>query len=94
LRARARFAFAADIIPEDRRGRLFGRYDTFIALSWGPAGLLVGGPLADFQVNAPRIPAYTAYVNVFYASSIITTVETAIFGVKVLKQKKAKLSRP
>jgi MFS family permease len=85
------FALAAEIIPEDRRGRLFGRYNTVIALSWGPAGLLVGGPLADFQVNTLRIPAYTAYVNVFYVSSIITAVGTAIFGIKVMKQKKARL---
>jgi MFS family permease len=81
------FAFAADIIPEDRRGRLFGRYNTVIALSWGPAGLLVGGPLADFQVKTLRIPAYAAYANVFYASSIITALGTAIFWIKVSKQK-------
>jgi MFS family permease len=88
------FAFAADIIPEDRRGRLFGRYNTVIALSWGPAGLLVGGPLADIQVKVLQIPAYTAYLNVFYASSIITALGTAIFWAKVSKQKNAKCPSP
>jgi MFS family permease len=85
------FAFAADIIPEDRRGRLFGRYNTVIALSWGPAGLLVGGPLADLQVRLSHIPPHTAYVNAFYASSIIVALGTALFGLKVLKPRKAKL---
>jgi MFS family permease len=80
------FAFAGDIIPEDRRGRLFSRYNTVIALSWGPAGLLVGGPLADAQVKVLLLSAYTAYVNVFYVSSIIVALGTAIFGFKVLKQ--------
>lgn len=84
------FAFAAEIIPEDRRGRLFGRYNTVIALSWGPAGLLVGGPIADLQARVLRIPAYVAYVNVFYASSIITALGAAILWIKILKQKNAK----
>lgn len=87
------FAFAADIIPEDRRGRLFGRYNTVIALSWGPAGLLVGGPLADLQVKVLGTPPYAAYVNAFYTSSVITALGTAIFWIKVSKQK-SKLRGP
>jgi MFS family permease len=88
------FAFAADIIPEDRRGRMFGRYNTVMALSWGPAGLLVGGPLADMQVKLLNLPPFIAYVNAFYASSIIVALGTAIFGFKVLRQKTAKEPRP
>jgi MFS family permease len=85
------FALAADIIPEDRRGRLFGRYNTVIALSWGPAGLLVGGPLADLEVRVFHIPPHVAYVNAFYTSSIIVALGTAIFGFKVLKKKNQNL---
>ena len=88
------FAFAADIIPEDRRGRMFGRYNTVMALSWGPAGLLVGGPLADMQVKLLNLPPFIAYVNAFYVSSIIVALGTAIFGFKVLRQKTAKEPRP
>jgi MFS family permease len=82
------FAFAADIIPEERRGRLFGRYNSVIALSWGPAGLLVGGPLADAQVRLFNIMPRTAYVNTFYVSSIIVALGTLMFGLKVLKNRK------
>lgn len=88
------FAFAADIIPEDRRGRMFGRYNTVMALSWGPAGLLVGGPLADIQVKLLNLPPFIAYVNAFYASSIIVAFGTAIFAFKVLRQKTANGPRP
>jgi MFS family permease len=88
------FAFAADIIPEDRRGRMFGRYNTVMALSWGQAGLLVGGPLADIQVKLLNLPPFIAYVNAFYASSIIVAFGTAIFAFKVLRQKTANGPRP
>ena len=81
------FAFAGDIIPEDMRGRLFSRYNTVWALSWGPAGLFVGGPLSDFQTRSLGLSSGTAYVNVFYASSIIVALGTIIFIVKVAKQK-------
>ncbi len=83
----AGFAFAGDIIPEDKRGRLFGRYNTVMALGWGPAGLLVGGPLADIQTQRFGVPRYTAYVNTFYASSIIVALGTILFAVKVAKLK-------
>jgi MFS family permease len=80
------FAFAGDLIPEDRRGRLFSRYNAVMALSWGPAGLLVGGPLADFQIRS-GLSEHSAYVNTFYASSIIVAIGTVIFALKVARQK-------
>jgi MFS family permease len=86
----AGFAFAGDIIPENRRGRMFSRYNTVMALSWGPAGLLVGGPLADLQVKVFQLSPHTAYLNAFCASSIIVALGTAIFGLKVLRTKGSK----
>jgi len=81
------FTFAGDIIPEDKRGRLFSRYNTVMALGWGPAGLLVGGPLADIQTQRFGLPRHTAYVNTFFASSIIVALGTILFAVKVAKLK-------
>jgi len=77
------FALAGDMIPEDKRGRLFSKYNTVMALGWGPAGLLVGGPLADFQTKNLYVPPYKAYLNTFYASSIIVLVGTILFYIKV-----------
>jgi hypothetical protein len=79
------FAFAGDIIAEDRRGRLFSRYNTVMALGWGPAGFLIGGPFADIQIQNFGISRYTAFVNTFYISSIIVAIGTIVFALKVAK---------
>jgi MFS family permease len=81
------FAFAGDIIPEDRRGRLLSRYNMVVALSWGPAGLLIGGPLADLQTKRLGLSDHTAFINVFYASAIIVAIGTLLFAVKVAGSK-------
>ncbi|MEM3752307.1 MAG: MFS transporter [Candidatus Bathyarchaeia archaeon] len=84
------FALAGDLIPEHRRGRLFGRYNTVMALSWGPAGLFVGGPFADFQVNVLGTPKNVAYINAFYLSSIIVALGTALFIAKIVFKSKTR----
>ncbi|MDI6691497.1 MAG: MFS transporter [Candidatus Bathyarchaeota archaeon] len=81
------FALAGDIIPESKRGRLFSRYNTVIAPSWGPAGFLVGGPLADVQTKIFGLNPYDAHVNTFYASSILTAFGTILFALKVASRK-------
>lgn len=77
------FALAGDMISDDRRARMLGRYNAVIALSWGPAGLLVGAPLADIQTKLIGIPTYGAYLNTFYASSIIVFVGIVLFVLRV-----------
>ncbi len=81
------FVLAGDMIPKQSRGRLLSMYNTVIALSWGPAGILIGGPLADIQVRSLGLSAYTAYTNTFYASSIIIMLGAALFATKVAKPK-------
>ena len=76
------FTLASDIIPEHKRGLLFSRYNTVMALSWGPAGLLIGGPLADTQTSRLGLSDYVAYVNTFYASAIIVAIGTILFALK------------
>lgn len=79
----AGFALAGDIIPEHRRGRLLSRYNAVMALSWGPAGLLIGGPLADIQTKVLGVSAHTAYINAFLASSALIFMGTFVFFTKV-----------
>jgi MFS family permease len=81
------FVFAGDMIPKDKRGRLLGRYNTVMALSWGPAGILIGGPFADLQVERLGLSTFTAYVNTFYASSIIVLIGTVLFAIKIARAK-------
>jgi len=79
----AGFALAGDIIPEHRRGRLLSRYNTVMALSWGPAGLLIGGPIADIQTNVFGASSHTAYINAFVTSSVLILFGTLVFFIKV-----------
>jgi MFS family permease len=81
------FAIAGDMISEHKRGRLLSRYNAVMAIGWGPAGFLVGGPLADIQVKILGLPAYTGYLNTFFTSSIIVILGTILFAVKVAKMK-------
>ena len=85
------FAFAGDIIPEDQRGRLFSKYNTVMALSWGPAGFLIGGPLADLQTNNFGLTRFMAFVNTFYVSSILVALGTILFALKVARKKRKPL---
>jgi MFS family permease len=78
------FAFAGDTVPREKRGRFLGRYNAVMALSWGPAGLLIGGPLADAEVRS-GLSSGTAYVNTFYVSSIIVAFGLMVFVLKVAR---------
>jgi len=82
----AGFALAGDIIPEHRRGRLLSRYNAVMALSWGPAGLLIGGPIADTQTRVLGVPTHTAYTNVFTSSSALIILGTLVFLARVKRQ--------
>jgi MFS family permease len=84
----AGFALAGDIIPSHRRGRSLSRYNAVMALSWGPAGLLIGGPLADVQTGAMGINRHTAYNNTFIVSAILIIVGATVFLAKVREPNK------
>jgi len=81
----AGFAFAGDTIPEHKRGRLLSRYNAVIALSWGPAGLLIGGPLADFQTGVLGFPRRVAYTNVFIVDSLLVLIGMSVFFLRVAR---------
>jgi MFS family permease len=84
------FALAGDLTPEHRRGRLLSRYNAVIALSWGPAGILIGGPFADIQTKILGMQEYKAFINAFYLSSAIVAAGTILFAIKFLKPKTQK----
>jgi MFS family permease len=79
--------FAGDLIPKEKRGRFLGAYNAVMALSWGPAGILIGGPLADIQVERLHLTPYAAYTNMFYVSSAIVAIGTFLFAVRFARRK-------
>lgn len=80
------FALACDLTPVERKGRLLSRYNTVMALSWGPAGLLIGGPLADFQTGSLGFSTHAAYINCFLVSSLIVAFGAIVFFLKVMRK--------
>jgi MFS family permease len=79
----ASFALAGDIIPAAKRGRLLSRYNAVMALSWGPAGLLIGGPLADAQTGILGFPKQVAYTNAFLTAALLVVAGAFVFMLKV-----------
>jgi len=76
------YLLAADLIPAELRGRLFGQYNAATSVSFGVAGTLVGGPIADFLIGTGATKA-TAFVTTFQVASIISLMGTLIFAAKV-----------
>ncbi len=79
------FALAGDIIPSQKRARLLSRYNAVMALSWGPAGLLIGGPLADIQTGVYGIAPQVAYINAFIVAAVLVAIGSVIFLTRVKK---------
>lgn len=79
------FALAGDLTPEHRRGQLLSRYNAVIALSWGPAGILIGGPFTDVQTKILGMQEYMSFINAFYLSSTTVAAGTILFAIKFLK---------
>jgi len=73
---------ASDLIPADRRGRLFGQYNAVTSISFGIAGTLIGGPIADYLINTGAAEA-AAYRITFQVASSISLVGIIIFALKV-----------
>jgi MFS family permease len=76
------YLLASDLIPADRRGRLFGQYNAVSSISFGIAGTVIGGPVADYMIGTGKTEA-VAYVTAFQAASAISLIGTIMFVLKV-----------
>lgn len=46
------YAYAAELAPDESRGRHFAVYNAVMSLGWGIAAVVVGGPVADLVIAA------------------------------------------
>ncbi len=76
------YLVASDLIPADRRGRLFGQYNAVTYISFGIAGTLIGGPIADYLINIGVAEA-AAYQITFQVASSTSLMGIIIFALKV-----------
>ncbi len=76
------YLLAADLIPAELRGRLFGQFNAVTSVSFGLAGTFLGGPIADFLIYTGTTEAM-AYVTTFQVAAIISLIGTFTFIAKV-----------
>jgi MFS family permease len=76
------YLLVSDLIPAGHRGRLFGQYNAATSISFGIAGTIIGGPIADYMIAMGSKEA-TAYITAFQAASAISLVGTILFVSKV-----------
>ncbi len=90
------YALAADMIPESRRGELFGIYNGVWTISFGSSPTAVGGVYATWRMNdylnlgiPLEIAATQAIVDTFLLSASLVLVGTFLFGL-IIKEPKSK----
>ncbi len=90
------YALAADMIPEARRGELFGLYNSVWTVSFGSSPTAVGGVYATWRLNdylssgfPPEFAATQAIVDTFFLSAGLVLIGTFFFGL-VIKEPKHK----
>lgn len=67
------YTIASEIIPADKRGKLFAVYNTTLFLSWGLACTLISGPIIDILITEGVIDL-VAYQISFVVGSMITSI--------------------
>ncbi len=76
------YLLASDLIPAERRGRLFGQYNAVTSISFGVAGTFLGGPIADYLIGTEMTEA-AAYATTFQVASAVSLIGTIIYALKV-----------
>lgn len=76
------YLLASDLIPAERRGRLFGQYNAVTSISFGMAGTFIGGPIADYLIGT-GIGQAAAFVATFQVASAISLIGAIIYALKV-----------
>jgi MFS family permease len=76
------YLMASDLIPAKSRGRLFGQYNAATSVSFGIAGTVIGGPIADYMIATGATNA-AAYIATFQAASMISLIGMIMFVLKV-----------
>jgi len=80
------YLVASDLIPAERRGRLFGQYNAIISISFGVAGTCLGGPVADYLIGTGLTQA-AAFVTTFQVASAVSLIGAIVYALKVKSER-------
>ena len=88
------YALAADMIPEEKRGELFGIYNAVWTISFGSSPTAVGGVFATWRMNdylnlgsPPEAAATQAIIDTFILSAGLVLIGTFLFGLTIKEPK-------
>ncbi len=76
------YLVASELIPTERRGTLFGLYNAITYISFGVAGTVIGGPIADHLINA-GFAKKDAYIATFWVASFISLAGLVMYALTV-----------
>ncbi len=71
------YTIASKLIPPEKRGKQFALFNATFFLSWGVAGTLIAGPLADLFMNLGFSEVYS-YRVAFFSGAMITSTGAII----------------
>lgn len=73
------YAFASALMPPDMRARLFSLFNATFFLSWGLAGTLIAGPIADLLIASGSTQVF-AYRMSFVSAAAVTLAGLLVCG--------------
>ena len=85
------YVIASDLIPEEKRGKLFSYYNMTFFLSWGLASTVISGPLIDLLMVF-GMSDFFAYQMAFLVGIIICLIGLIIFIFMEFARKRGKFS--
>ena len=84
------YAFVAELIPENQRGKYFGQYNTVSTLSFGVASIIISGFFTDQLTKMFLTKNYVleqaqilAIINTFYLTAFLAGLGCLIFWKKL-----------
>jgi MFS family permease len=80
------YTYASRLIPPHRRGRLFALFNATFFLSWGLAGTVIAGPVADLLISSGSSEVF-AYQMSFLSAAGITLVGLFLLGGLIVHQR-------
>lgn len=83
----ASYAIASVLIPAQWRGRLFGYFNATFFLSWGLAGTLMAGPIADALIDAGHSQVF-AYRAAFMSAFAMTLAGLIVMIAVLVKMRR------
>lgn len=86
----ASYAYAAELIPEEKRAKIFGIYNATFFLSWGLASTIITGPLVDALINKGNSEIFSYRMGFVVAISLTAIGFIILIILEFLRRRNSK----